>query len=145
MNTLNRERGFSLIEILIAAVVVGIMLAMVVPKLLPAKEEAYISEMKNSINNMVDAQESYMNANDQYASTITALGTATGFSKDEEVNLVLTISHTQYGYTVTATHNKSQAGCGMFVGASGPSGTQYNGRLRCSLTGIPSGATAQGF
>lgn len=141
MNKLRNVRGFSLIEILTVVVVIGILAAFVIPALLPARDEAYVTAMKNSLKAMAESQEVYKNENDQYASTLSALTTATGWEADQDVTITLNISHVQYGFIATAEHSKTAAECGLYWGASGPGGTPYNNRTGCAENGLPAAGT----
>lgn len=130
------NKGFTLIEILIAAVILGMLAALVGPKVIGLKENGFKAEMINSIKTFIDHQENHMNDVGQYAATLTALNTATGYSADDNVTVAFTVAHTQYGFTVTATHSKSPWACGQEHGASGPGGTQYSDETNCSSSGV---------
>ena len=63
----SRQSGFSLIEILIALVVIAIILAMAVPNLLPTTKAANEATAVSHMRNLGTAQELYRNRNGVYA------------------------------------------------------------------------------
>jgi prepilin-type N-terminal cleavage/methylation domain-containing protein len=66
MKTTNRK-GFSLIELLIVVVIIGILAAIAIPKFANTKEKAYIAQMKSDLKNLASAQESYFSDKNEYA------------------------------------------------------------------------------
>ena len=66
MKTTNRK-GFSLIELLIVVVIIGILAAIAIPKFANTKEKAYIAQMKSDLKNLASAQESYFSDKNTYA------------------------------------------------------------------------------
>ncbi|MDF1503702.1 prepilin-type N-terminal cleavage/methylation domain-containing protein [Roseisolibacter sp. H3M3-2] len=63
----NNRKGFSLIELLIVVVIIGILAAIAIPKFANTKEKAYIAQMKSDLKNLASAQESYFADNNAYA------------------------------------------------------------------------------
>ena len=63
----NNRKGFSLIELLIVVVIIGILAAIAIPKFANTKEKAYIAQMKSDLKNLASAQESYFADNNTYA------------------------------------------------------------------------------
>ena len=53
------NRGFTLIELLIVIVIIGILVAIVVPKFGNGKERAMVTAMRSDLHNLVTAQEAY--------------------------------------------------------------------------------------
>jgi prepilin-type N-terminal cleavage/methylation domain-containing protein len=63
----NNRKGFSLIELLIVVVIIGILAAIAIPKFANTKEKAYIAQMKSDLKNLASAQESYFADRNTYA------------------------------------------------------------------------------
>ena len=63
----NNRKGFSLIELLIVVVIIGILAAIAIPKFANTKEKAYIAQMKSDLKNLASAQESYFSDKQTYA------------------------------------------------------------------------------
>jgi prepilin-type N-terminal cleavage/methylation domain-containing protein len=68
----NNRKGFSLIELLIVVVIIGILAAIAIPKFANTKEKAYVAQMKSDLKNLAGAQESYFADHNQYG-TLTQL------------------------------------------------------------------------
>src|SRR5216117_3323752 len=51
--------GFTLIEMLIVLVIIGVLAAIAIPKFGNTKEKAYIATMKSDLRNLVTAEEAY--------------------------------------------------------------------------------------
>jgi prepilin-type N-terminal cleavage/methylation domain-containing protein len=53
------RKAFTLIELLIVVVIIGILASIAIPKFANTKERAYIASMKSDLRNLVTAEESY--------------------------------------------------------------------------------------
>ncbi len=52
--------GFTIIELLIVVVIIGILAAIAVPKFANTKEKAYVASMKADLRNLVSSEEGYL-------------------------------------------------------------------------------------
>ena len=64
-----KQRGFTLIEIMVVVVIIGILVAAVAPKILSRPEQARIAKAKLDITSLENAFEMYKADNYQYPST----------------------------------------------------------------------------
>lgn len=64
-----RARGFTLIEMMVVMLIIGIMAAMVVPNLLSRGEEAKVTAAKADISSIMQALKMYKLDNSRYPST----------------------------------------------------------------------------
>ena len=64
-----KQRGFTLIEIMVVVVIIGILVAAVAPKILSRPEQARIAKAKLDISSLENAFEMYKADNYQYPST----------------------------------------------------------------------------
>ena len=60
------KRGFTLIELSIVVVIIGILAAIAIPKFASTKEKAYLATMKSDLRNLATAQEGYFADNKVY-------------------------------------------------------------------------------
>lgn len=69
MNTSNNQRGFTLIEVMIVIVILGILAALVVPKVMGRPDEARVVAAKQDIATLMQALKLYKLDNRRYPST----------------------------------------------------------------------------
>lgn len=115
MSVNHRNRGFTLIELMIAVAVVGILAAIAYPSYQQYVERTRRGDAIASLMSLAQAQERHMARCGEYAESITAdptcvdegLGRATTISEEGFYTLVLNASAASY--TLTATPTGAQA------------------------------------
>ena len=120
------QNGFTLIEVLIVTVIIGILAAIAIPKFSKTKEKAYVAAMKSDLRNLVMAEEMYFADNFTYGS-IANLGTA--FAASTGVT-VATSAVTASGWSASSTHTGTAQTCTLALGAA--AGTGAAGVPACS-------------
>ena len=71
-----RERGFTLIEIMIVVVVVAILAAIAFPSYQDSVRKSRRAEAKSALSDLAARQEQFFNDNKTYADTVAKLGTS---------------------------------------------------------------------
>lgn len=112
---MRNSKGFTLIELIIVVVIIGILASIAIPKFGNTKEKAYVAGMKADLRNLVTAQEAYFAEYVTYASTTTNLNY--NVSTGNTVNLT---SSTGQGWAATATNTGTTHTCGIFIGNATP-------------------------
>lgn len=107
------SRGFTIIELLIVVVIIGILAAIAIPKFANTKERAYLASMKADLRNLVTAEEAYMA--DFYTYTAN-LGPTYQTSPGIAVAMQ---SVSASGWAATATHTGTGKTCAIFYGSVG--------------------------
>jgi prepilin-type N-terminal cleavage/methylation domain-containing protein len=121
---MRRSKVFTLIELLIVVVIIGILAAIAIPKFANTKEKAYIAAMKSDLRNLVTAQESYYS---DFVTYTSSLGTYYHSSTGVTVTLG---SPSGAGWSASAAHNGTSRTCQIFYGTAVIAG-QYEGEPVC--------------
>jgi prepilin-type N-terminal cleavage/methylation domain-containing protein len=98
MNARSRD-GFTLIELMIVVVVIGILAAIAIPKFKSVRERAFMSSIKTDLRNMSNLQEVYYNEHFTYATDASALGFT-----NSEGSFVSLVEGDNTGWSASATH-----------------------------------------
>lgn len=110
---MTRERsGFTLIEMLIVVVVIGLLAAIAIPRFNSVRERSFLSAVRSDLENMALAQAVYHSDNSLYADDPANL--------DQSITTGVNISineHSGTGWAATVTHDGLPTeSCGMFYG-----------------------------
>jgi len=112
------NRGFTLSELLIVVVIIGILASIVVPKFANGKERAMIAAMKSDLHNLMLAQEAvYSNGLNYYNGPVPDPSFLFNVSQSITITLV---NVTSGGWGATATHSGTSRTCSIYVGTGGP-------------------------
>jgi prepilin-type N-terminal cleavage/methylation domain-containing protein len=127
--TVNRY-GFTLIEMLIVVVIVGLLTAIAIPRIQTVRGRAFVATMKSDLRNFAVAEESYFYDFRNYAGDMATLrarghGTSPGVS-------VLINEATPMGWSATVSHVSTAVRCYLFTGGAAPVGAATeDGFLTC--------------
>jgi type II secretion system protein G len=114
-----KSSGFTLVELLIVVVIIGILAALAIPKFTNTKQKAYVAEMKSDLKNLATAEEAYFYDNSTYTTDLVALN---NFRASAAVTLTFGTVNAQ-GWGASVTHaNIPPPGktCALFFGAVAP-------------------------
>ena len=117
MRVTNRS-GFTLVELLIVVVVIGILATIAIPKFSAMREKSYIAAVTSDLKNLASQQEIYLSNNYTYSTAIADLDLLV------TTQVSITIAEaTGQGWAATGTHTGlSGRQCGMFFGNANPAG-----------------------
>jgi len=126
--------GFTLVELLIVLVVIGILAAIAVPQFTKVRERAYYATLQADIRNLTAQQELYYATNYSYTSTLADLG----FVTSQGVTVSATASAS--GWSATSKHDAlgSDKGCAVYFGSAtaptiGGMSPTAEGQLACTI------------
>ena len=129
-------KGFTLSELLIVVVIIGILSAIAIPKFANTKEKAYLASMKSDLRNMATTQESYFADNQVYtAGSATNLSGSTtslnGFVPSAGVTVTAAASGGT-GWSATSTHSATTKTCAIFVGVAAVAPATVEAEPKCT-------------
>jgi len=122
----NNSRGFTLIELILIVVIIGILASIAIPKFGNTKEKAYVAGMKADLRNLVTAQEAYFAEHVVFASTTSDLNYNVSVG-----NAVFVVSSSGKGWSGTATNSGTAHTCSIYIGNATPPMAGYEGQPVC--------------
>jgi len=123
-----RSRGFTLIEMLMVVVIIGILVTVLIPRFANTKEKAIVTTMKSDLRNLASAEESYYYDYAIYTSSLAGLP-----SYQTSPSVTVTVNQaTQGGWAATARSSGVTRQCYLFVGSATPVGSAtQEGQVAC--------------
>ncbi len=124
-------KGFTLGELMVSVVIIGLLTAIVLPRLSMAKDRGFIATMQSDLRQFAAYEESYFYDNVVYTSDL-ALLAAGGFNRSAGVTLTITEA-TATGWAAIASHDQSSGvECALFNGTAAPVGAStVEGVIAC--------------
>ena len=125
------RRGFTIIELLMAIVILGLLAAIALPRVQGYSKRAMVATMRSDLRTLGLHEESSYYDRATYTDDVAVLQTG-GFYLSPDVTVVLNEA-TFLGWSATATHNRTPTRCYIFVGNAAPVGTAViEGGVDCS-------------
>ncbi|HEY5086728.1 MAG TPA: prepilin-type N-terminal cleavage/methylation domain-containing protein [Gemmatimonadaceae bacterium] len=109
------RRGFSLIELFVVLVVIGILVGLSIPRLHQFKHQFYLTTMISDLRNLAATEEGYWSTGDSYSSDFSALR----FNVSQGV-WVTFVQADSLGWSATATHENDTSTCAIYYGNAPP-------------------------
>ena len=111
------RHAFTLIELLIVVVIIGILAAIAIPKFASTKQRAYVAAMKSDLRNLITAEESFFADSVKYATYDT---TKIRFRPSTGVSAPSIVTGAGF-WSATVTHTQiASFSCGVGVGTPNP-------------------------
>ena len=125
-------KGFTLVELLIVMVMIGILAAIAIPRFKSVRQKAFQSALKSDMKNLATRQEIYRVSTLSYASSLAVLEVTTSSGVNVSINV-----GNNTGWAATATHSAlATAQCGYYSGDADPtegSPATTNDSLMCTF------------
>lgn len=126
---MRRGRGFTIIELLIVLVVMGVLVAVLVPRWEFARSKAMVVTMKSDLHNLAMAEEAYFFDHATYTTSVPML---IAFSSSRGVTITVNET-TSGGWSATASHSGTPRQCFLYTGNVTPVGVApVEGQVTCS-------------
>ena len=123
---MDNSRGFTLVELILIVLIIGILASVVIPKFGNTKEKAYVAGMKADLRNLVTAEEAYFTDHTVFASTTSDLN-----YNVSEGNAVFVVSASGKGWSGTAKNSGTAQTCSIYIGDATPPMPGYEGQPVC--------------
>ena len=128
-STARPQNGFTMIELLIVIVILGILAGIAMPHFFKTKEKAYMAAMKSDLRNLVTAEEHYFVGNMAYTNSLAAMA----YNSSAKVTLAITLDATPpVGFVAIATHTGTAETCAIFISAPAQAPATTEGAPQCT-------------
>ncbi len=125
---MRRRRGFTLLELLMVVVIIGILVAVLIPRWSTTRERAFLASMKSDLRNLATAEEAYFY---DYATYATSLASLVQFAPSTGTTVTINQA-TMAGWSATASRPGLPKQCYLFVGSVTPVGAAtIEGQVTC--------------
>jgi prepilin-type N-terminal cleavage/methylation domain-containing protein len=120
--TISARRGFTLVELLVVVVVIGIIAAIAIPRYAGSKDRAYVATMIADLHSAAMYEEQYASENhaQYFSGTATADVPVEGFRASQNVTVTLTASNIMGSriseFIAVARHTQSKESCELRSG-----------------------------
>ena len=118
----NRDKGFTLIELMIVIAIIGILAAIAIPQFSAYRKRSYNSSAQSDVRNIATAEEAYYVDESSYTSTVGSLtGASYGYFQSGSVTVGTdadTSNYTITGYHASGDKTYSLSGPGGTVGTT---------------------------
>ena len=126
------RRGFTLFELLVVVVVIGILAAIAIAKYVNTKEKSYVAAMKSDLRNLAVAEEAFFYDSAAFTGSVSSLTLLRRYEPSSGVTVVINEA-TPKGWSATASHGQTPRRCYYFWGTAAPVGNAaVEGRITCS-------------
>jgi type IV pilus assembly protein PilA len=116
MHSSAKRFGFTLVELFVVIVVVGILVAVSIPKFTSTKGRAYITAMKSDLRNVAAAQAAFYAESSKYASDLSALA----FTQSPGTLAPTIVTGTGYWSATNGHAQLPNTSCGIAIGTTNP-------------------------
>jgi prepilin-type N-terminal cleavage/methylation domain-containing protein len=122
------QRGFTLVEVLLVIVIIGILAVIAIPKFANTKDKAYIAQMKTDLRNLATAEEAYFYDSASYTPSFARMN-----NYAPSIGIAVVVNEaTPLGWSATASSANTYHQCSLFSGQASPvAPATVEGKISC--------------
>ena len=113
------RNGFTLIELVVVVVIIGLLATIAIPKFTNTKEKAHIAAMKSDLRNLATAEEAFFYDSAKYTVNFAQMS---GYTPTQGVTITINEA-TPKGWSATAISVSTPRACYVFSGTAVPVGS----------------------
>ncbi|MBN2216845.1 MAG: prepilin-type N-terminal cleavage/methylation domain-containing protein [Pirellulales bacterium] len=111
----NRRKGFSLVELAVVVIIIGVLAAFGVPRMLQAVERSKASEAFGYLSSIRSAQERYQAREGKYATTTDDLDISQSAPKYFDLGEIVIEDGVENAWSMTLTRKAGSSGYGQYL------------------------------
>lgn len=111
----NKHAGFTLVEVMVVVVIIGLLAAIAIPKFTDSKSRAYVTSQRSDLSNLAMQQELFYNSGQVYGLTAAQVGV----TPTTGVTLSI-LEATGSGWSASTSHAGTTTSCAVFYGTATP-------------------------
>lgn len=115
MSSFNKRDGFTLIEVMVVVVIIGLLAAIAIPKFTDSKSRAYVTSQRSDLANLAMQEELFYNSGHVYGLTAAQVD----ITPSAGVTLSI-LEATGSGWSAKTSHNGTTTTCSVFYGTATP-------------------------
>src|SRR3954469_14976126 len=112
----SQKNGFTIVELLLVVIIVGILATIAIPRFADSKDKAYVAQMKSDLRNLATFQEQYAgdNGGRYFSGTATMATPLNGFHPSQNVTVVVaSVAGPPPLWSAVSTHSLSAKTCNL--------------------------------